>query len=147
MSRIELSCIGSVSDGEAFGIPHPNKNEVVPYWISNASGANFHKIKVLGLQAKSLTAEGGTITVRIKAKDINDHSVVGKYGNDSSATDITIAELTLSLNNLDKVEYVTDWIMASSNITDEKLIYGEFSVVGELDVQQVYVWVDYENIS
>ena len=146
MSRIELSCVGSVSDGEAFGIPHPNKNEVVPYWISNASGANFLKVKVLGVAAKALTQAGGTVTVRVKAKPINSHTMVEKYGN-NSATDQTIAELTVSLNNNDSVEYATDWVMASSSVTDEVLIYGEFTVVGDIDVQQVYLWIDYEDIT
>ena len=143
MTRIELSCIGSIKDGESFGIPHPNKNEIVPYWISNASGASFGKIKVMGVKAESLTEEGGTITVKVMSLPINTHKLISKNGVTANST--MIAELSMSLNEFLDVDYATDWIMSDATIDNEALIYGEFSIVGDIDVQQVYLWVDYEN--
>jgi len=143
MTRIELSCIGSVQDEESFGVPHPNKNEIVPYWISNASGASFHKIKVLGLKAQALSEEGGTVTVKIMSLPINTHKIIRKYTPSIEAT--MIAELSISLNENNNIEYATDWIMSDAIINNEALIYGEFSVIGDIDIQQVYIWIDYEN--
>jgi len=143
MTRIELSCIGSVKDSETFGIPHPNKNEIVPYWISNATGAAFGKIKVLGMKAQALSEDGGTVTVKVMSLPINTHKLISKIGSTAGST--MIAELSMSLNENSDVDYATDWIMSDATIDNEALIYGEFSVVGDIDVQQVYLWVDYEN--
>ena len=143
MSQITLFAQGINKDDQVFGIPHPNKLEVVPYWISNPTGATITKIKVMGLSVAALSTDGGTLSVKIYSTPATDmpEILTKRDLEDSTLLD----QLNLSLNNYQSFKYATKWVAADIVINTDCFIYGVMEVIGDVAVQQTYVWIDYNN--
>ena len=71
---IEIKFHGFLSDGGVMGIQDNLSYPIIPYWISNPTGATLRKIKMMIYNIQSFDSLGGSITLKIYSAPVSTYS-------------------------------------------------------------------------
>ena len=139
----------AVGNDSIVSIINPYVDGVFPYWISNPTGAKITKIKAMAGEVVA-GIEGGSIVVKLyrqEANPISGDTIVSETGIPVSYIEDNweyITEIDYSATNVD-LQYGVDYRLTDVNLTTPSFVIGVVSVVGDIKIENLFVWVEYEN--
>jgi len=137
-----------IDNGSIVSIINPYVDGAFPYWISNSTGARISKVKAMAGMVKAGTT-GGSVVVKIYHKD-----AIPITGGDVSVHGITrdaIADEWEYLTEIDysatdvEMQYGVDYRIVDINLTKPSFILGIVEVVGDIKVENLFVWINYDD--
>jgi len=129
-------------------------NGSFPYWISNPTGATLKRIKIMA--GRVIAGKlGGTLTLEVyQTRDVAVRNVERedstKFPNSGIPADVIrstwtkIDELDFTLRDTDEF-YTSTYAITDINIPNDCYIIGLVKINGEIQVVNLFVYVDYED--
>jgi len=148
MSSFHLQSKLGVTDGSIVSIINPYVDGAFPYWISNSTGAKITKVKAMAGMVQA-GIDGGSVVVKLYKKDATPIS-----GGELSVHGLSkkriieeweyLTEIDYSATNIE-MQYGVDYRITNINLDKPSFIIGEVEVVGDIKVENLFVWVEYED--
>ena len=155
MKQMQMRCNQLLTDNSVISVDNTYTNGSFPYWISNPTGATLKRIKLMA--GRVIAGKfGGTVTVEVyQTRDVairntKNEDGSSKFPNSGLPADYIranwtkIDELDFTLRDADEF-YSSSYAITNINIPNDCYIIGLVKINGDLQVINLFVYVDYED--